>query len=162
MSSTGDGVIFAEQRISQMADEFTKSELQIAAIIFAFIGFFGDFIKSNFSGFPAYSILLIKIMFALSVFGLLASLVFGLIELKRKEQFWNGIMFQRIARAEIWREVLRGEKNVEQALAFQDGSKLGSSKLATSTPSWPWILQTLCLSGSVLLMLMLFVIYIVK
>lgn len=161
LNSTRAAEIFSEQRSAQTSDEFTRLEVQIATILFAFVGLFVKFIDTGFVGLPDYGVLVVKVMFALMVFGLIASLIFGLIQLKRKELFWNTLMNQRCARIEFWKEVLRGDATVGEALAFQSGSKLGDRALVTGTPEWPWILQTVCLAGSVALMMLLFVTYLV-
>lgn len=150
---------FSEVRSSQLSDAFTKLEVQIATVLFAFVGLFVKFVDTGYAGYQDYAVLLIKLMFAAIVFSLVASLTFGLIQLKRKEQFWNEMMRQKLARFEGWRDVLSGDLSLEAAKALHKGSKLDKGAIR-STPSWPWIMQTIMLGIAVTFMLVLFVIFV--
>jgi hypothetical protein len=152
---------FCEVRSSVLADEFTKIEVQIAAILFAFVAIFAKFFDSQggYAGYPDYIVFIIKATFGVIVFALVASLTFGLIELKRKELFWNELMKQKLARYDAWMSVLRGNMALEEAEALHKGTKHNGGSIR-HTPPWPWILQTVALGGAVILTLLLLVIFI--
>lgn len=151
---------FSEVRSSSLADDFTKLEVQIAAILFAFVGIFAKFVDTKYAGYPDYGVFSIKLMFAVIIFSLTASLILGLIELKMKESFWNELMKQKLARYEAWMRVLRDEKfELKEAEAVILGTKHGTG-LVRSTKKWPWILQTITLGIGAALILILFLIFI--
>jgi hypothetical protein len=158
----------AGKRGSELADQFTNLEVQIATILFAFAGFFLDsFVnKLNSNGelastFSQGGILMMKITFALIVFFLIASLTFGLIHIKRKEKFWDGIFSQKNPRLIEWEKALIGgrEEDYRNAKTFHDGTALGKVNGINVSPTWTWVLQTIFLGLAIIPMFILFLVF---
>lgn len=152
------GNIFAQSRSSELADEFTRLEVQIAAILFAFTSIF---MSSLTSGQPSESLTQltpIKHIFAVSQVLLLFSLALGLVHIKRKELFWDEALKQRASRLSQWEKVLRGEISFEAGKHFQSGTALGREGSILKSPTWTWALQTVFLGIALMLMLILFII----
>ena len=144
----------AEKRTGELADEFTKLEVQIAIILFSAMGLFlkwengKDLISS-----PNDKVILVLIFATL-----LLSLALGLLHIKLKEKFWERLLTQRDARFMKWKEVVEGEGKIVtfgEAAAFEKGSAIGGNPIVTSA-DWTWILQTICLGIPVILMFILF------
>lgn len=156
----------AGRRGSELADQFTSLEVQIATILFAFTGFFLDsFVnKLNILQVPTHNfsqggILLMKITFALIVFCLISSLAFGLIHIKRKEKFWDGFFKQKLSRALEWEKVFTEEKSYEHAKAFHEGTSNGNITAIHVSPMWTWVLQTIFLGLAIIPMFVLFLVF---
>ena len=63
----------SQSRCSELADEFTRLEVQVAAILVAFAGAFPKFFGSEYVALSPVAILITKSMYALSVFLLILS-----------------------------------------------------------------------------------------
>jgi hypothetical protein len=143
----------AGRRGSELADQFTNLEVQIATILFALAGFFLDSFVNKLSiidnpyHFSIGGILLMKITFALIVFSLIVSLAFGLIHIKRKEKFWDGSFNQKVARLLEWEK------------AFHDGTALGNTHGISVSPIWTWACQTIFLGLAIVPMFILFLVF---
>ena len=148
---THDKAMFAEKRSSEVADEFTRLEVQVAVVLFAFVGLFWGNFSSGLEGFTLQAAILFKMAFAASLFFLIASLGFGLLHLKRKEKFWNETIEQRHSRFLQWNRVAKQECTFEYADGFHQGASHGNNSFMSSTPAWTWILQTICLCISIAL-----------
>jgi hypothetical protein len=142
--------IVAERGRAELANEFIRLEIQIAAILF---GLTSLFIPSM----P--DILGMKVALALTLFTLLLSLVFGLIHLKRKERFWEDTLNQRIKRFRNWDKVLQRELSYEEARGFHNGSAEGRVQISAS-PMWMWLMQTIFLGVAVVLIFSLALVFI--
>lgn len=150
--------LFAEARTAELADEFTRLEVQIAAILFAFIGIFIGSLGERMASLPPYGIFLIKIVLAITILCLIASLLLGLIHIKRKEIFWGDIMRTRVARFAEWMRAARKEITYEQAKAYQEGTG-GGKEIIQVSPKWTWIMQTVTLGCAVTLMSLLSMVF---
>lgn len=150
---------WAEQRSSAVADEFIRLEVQIATIVFAFTSLFVDhFTSADLIGFSTGGIFLMRLTFTSSIFLLLCSLICGLLYLKASEAFWDSMLIQKIIRFKKWNQVPRKTVTFEEALAYEEGTKLGKGHVV-SLPTWPWILQTICLAFGVFMLFVLIVIF---
>ncbi len=148
----------AERRCSELADEFTRLEVQIATLLFAFAGFFFNFFNTISKPFTPIVLFGLKLMFASSLFFLILSLVIGLLHLKNKEKFWEGISIQRLIRLQKWTETLEGEIDFDKALAFHKGT-ISQNGISVSTPIWSWVIQTICLGIAIVLLFTLFLVF---
>lgn len=149
--SAYEGVAFASRRSSALSDEFTRLQIQIAAMLFAFSGLFLGF----FGNAPALSM---RIAFAAALFSLVASLVAGLIHLKRKEYFWDNAVKDRGLRFTKWQETIDREGNVEEAYAFLTGLSHAMTGVK-SFPFWTWIAQTTFLGLAVAILFVLAILF---
>lgn len=147
----------AEKRGSELADEFTRLEVQIAAILFVFAGFFEKF--TNNAVLSPIVLFVLKCFFALSLILLITSLALGLLHIKRKEKFWDEISNQRFVRHKKWSEAVKGRVTYEEAEAFHTGTGLERGNMLRS-PLWTWAIQTTCLAVAVVLLFTLFLVYI--
>lgn len=140
------------QRIAHLADEFTRLEVQIATILFAFSGIFVGLFDESLLGFSPFGLLSLKFSFALVLFFLILSLAFGLIHIKRKEKFWEEMYGMNVVRYNKWRNVVQNKEiSLKEGEAFHLGT-VRDGGLTASTPDWTWILQTITLGIAVLLM----------
>lgn len=153
--------LFAERRSSELADEFTRLEVQVAAILIAFGGAYLDFLTDKVEQVAAAlpnTFILIKFMYASSIFFLIASLALGLIHIKRKEKFWDEIMNSRLITLKQWIKTTEGAASYEESSAFQKGVGLEKGNVIF-TPKWTWILQTVALGIAVFLFFILFLVF---
>lgn len=140
-----EGLVHSSKRGSELSDEYTRLEVQIATVLFAFAGvFFGDFVTDSLSMFPPAGVVLVKLIFSMGLGFLLASLVSGLLHMKRKEKFWDEMMYNKVAVFKRWNMEGRGEVTFEEARAFQLGVAQGEERVISS-PIWTWVLQTIFL-----------------
>ena len=153
-SITHDNLSEVMLRISSLADDFTRLEVQIATILFAFFGLFIGLFDETTLNLSIGNIFLMKLAFALVLFFLIASLVIGLIHIKRKEQFWCELYGQRAVRMNKWMQVLKKEASFEEGMSFHEGT-MADGGLIASTPGWTWILQTIFLAIAVGIMFIL-------
>jgi hypothetical protein len=149
----------AEKRTAELADEFTKLEVQIATILFAFMGLFSESFIEGLKGYSSTGIIVMKLAFALIFFFLILSLSLGLVHIKMKEKFWDAFLIQRNNRFAKWEEVVKTTATFEQAEAYQKGTVLGNGASIISSPSWTWILQTIFLGISVLILFVIFMVF---
>jgi hypothetical protein len=156
---THENLQHSSGRGSELADEFTRLEVQIATILFAFAGAFLTTLKGAVlsTSFDPLGIFMLKLAIAASFFFLLLSLISGLLHIKRKEKFWDEILLQRSARFDEWDKVVRKKIPFEQGLSFHMGTIAGHDKVLTS-PLWTWVLQTIFLGIAVALLFLLAVI----
>jgi hypothetical protein len=147
----------AESRTGELADEFTRLEVQIATVLFIFIGFFFNFFVENGKHLPLSIYFGLKLMFAICVFFLVASLTLGLLHLKNKEKFWDRMSHQRILRLLKWIDAVKKKVTFEEALAYHEGTSLQKGP-SISSPSWSWMLQTICLGISIIMLFILFLV----
>lgn len=148
----------AERRCSELADEFTRLEVQIATVLFAFVGFFFSSFDTNIETFSRLVLFILRLMFASSLFFLILSLIMGLLHLKNKEKFWENMANQRTIRFEKWRDAVEKKITFDEALAFHNGAGLQKGHYVLS-PSWSWILQTIFLGISVVMLSTLFLVF---
>ena len=148
-NSTHENLLFASSRGCELSDEFTRLEVQIATILFAFAGLFvGFFHGQSTSELSDAAILMLRLAFASSLFFLIASLLFGLLHIKRKEKFWGDVLGDRDARYRIWSEIIKSDGDFGEAHAFHVGVSRGHTGLNAS-PMWTWVLQTIFLGVAV-------------
>lgn len=102
--------LFAERRSSELADEFTKLEVQVATILFAFLGLFLDSFIKGLSGYSHFGVVIMK------------------------------------------------EVTFEQAKAFHEGSAQGDLVSVSVSPRWTWVMQTICLGISIIILFVIFLI----
>lgn len=133
---------YSNRRQNENADYFTKLEIEIASIFLALsVSLFNDNISD--------ALLYVKYFFILGIIFLVLSLFFGLFNFHVKSKFWDqetGIYNLCIFE---WTEVLKNKTSEEHAQLSCDKIKQGKNK--KSSPSWPWILQTLFLFFGVIL-----------
>ena len=161
--STQENLLVSERRIGELSDEFTRLEVQIATILFAFMGFF----TSSFGAItnptpsvagtvativvPLFSPMgtsFVKITIAFVFFFLMLSLSFGLVHIKRKEFWWCGMMERRVSRHLKWEAATTKDVTIEQAIEYHAGTTDGTH--ISSSPKWTWVLQTISLGIAVL------------
>ncbi len=142
--------VVAERRTAELADEFTRLEVQIATILFGIMGFFIKDIPD---------ILAVKFAFFGALLSLIGSLGLGLLHIKCKEGFWNDILNKRVIRFHSWNSVLKKELSYEEAKGVHDGTALEKGNVVGS-PMWTWILQTIFLAMAIVLLLTLSAIFI--
>lgn len=147
---------FAERRSSELADEFTRLEVQIATILIAFAGIFLNFFNSTDVTFS--NIFMLKFIYATSIFFLVISLALGLIHIKRKEKFWDEMMNARFICLKKWLQALQKDVTYKEAMAFQHGVGLEKGNIIFS-PTWTWVLQTIFLGISIILFFALFLVF---
>lgn len=158
------GMLSAEKRGSELADEFTRLEVQIAGILIAFVaGILFNFFDERIKNLTGGLVLGMKFIYTLSVICLILSLVLGLIHIKRKQIFWKEMMNQRLIRLKKWIAASKGDGTVtfKEAKAFQAGTSLEKGNIV-STPEWIWISQTIFLGFAVVLFFVLFLIFLFK
>lgn len=148
-------ILFAEDRAAQASDEFTRLEVQIATILFAFLSIFWNSFSKSLTSFSDGQILSLKVFFAVILLCLITSLIMGLIHLKRSEKFWDGMILQRIRRYDEWTKAARKQVTFEEADAFHEGAVMGKGGHMITAPQWTWILQSVFLGFAVLLILIL-------
>lgn len=127
---------YGNKRQNENADYFTKLEIEIASIFLALsVSLFNDNIANAF--------LYVKYLFIFGIIFLVLSLFFGLLNFHVKSKFWdretglyNLCIFE-------WTEVLRDKISEEHAQS--SCNKITQGKNQISSPSWPWVLQTLFL-----------------
>lgn len=150
---------FAIRRTSELPDEFTRLEVQIATILLAFAGlFFGFFSEQKIQDFSYHIGLGLKLMFAFGLFSLITSLAVGLLHIKRKEKWWSELLTGSGQRVTYWTKVFEKEATFEQGKSFAKGTALGREG-TFSSPLWTWIIQTICLGFAIVLLFILFLIF---
>ena len=154
-----DGVNLCVRRIAELSDEFTRLEVQIAVVLFAFSGLFLNYFNTSSKLFPPEQAFLLKLTFVIGVISLILSLILGLLHLKRKEQFWEEGLNQKNTRYHKWDSVVRKECSYTEGRAYQEGTKRGGVNII-STPVWSWILQTIFLALSLSLLLVLLIVFV--
>jgi len=155
---TFSGQQSAERRGSELADEFNRLEVQIATILFAFAGFFFSFFTEKAKSFSFVVLFLLKFIFASSLFFLILSLTMGLLNIKRKEKFWDEVSNQRLVRYKKWMDAVKKQATFEEAEAFHSGTSLGKG-IMISSPIWTWVLQTIFLALAIILLFALLLIF---
>jgi hypothetical protein len=157
-----ENVLMSSRRGAELSDEFTRLEVQIATILFGLASLFlGSFNDANLAAFNPLGILLMKLTFALSMFFLVASLISGLLHIKRKEKFWDELMIQKNARFLEWDKVVRKIITFEQGDAYHRGTTVDKGNIV-STPVWTWILQTIFLGLAIASLLMLSLVFLFR
>ena len=164
---SNDEVMFDQRRGSDISDNFTSLEVQVAAILFAFCGIFVDKFTSTASAgtvatFNFSPIVggIIKFGFAAGVLMLIISFALGLLTLPRKEKFWKTRMERHLAQFRNWNEASRRGKTFEQAREFHAGTVAGMPDIE-GTPLWTWILQSITLGIAVLLLFSVFLVFLI-
>jgi len=146
------------KRAAELESEYTRLEVQIAVILFAFSGIFVDKFDTLSGKVPISIDLLVRPAYGLGVIMLLVSLTMGLLHLKNTAKWWLGFLQMRDARMNKWNEVIAGSCTYEEALAFHKGASLGRTGIAES-PSWTWVTQTICLGVAVVLFFAVFIVF---
>lgn len=151
---------FATQRIGDMEDQFVGLQVQIAAILVAFSQvFIGNFSQQTFHSIITRGIL--KTAFAIGVFFLIASLGFGLVQLRRRGMFWNKYMRRYLSQFNNWNAASRKDIDYDKARAFHKGTVDGEPDI-DQTPKWPWVLQSICLAVAITVLFVVFVTFIIN
>ena len=143
--------IVAERGRAELANEFTRLEVQIAAILFGLTTLFIPSIPAVFG---------IRLVLACTLFTLLCSLVFGLLHLNRKEKFWDEMLTQRITRFNTWDKVVQRELSYEEARGFHNGAIASKRQGIKNLPMWTWIAQSVSLGIAIALIFTLAMIFI--
>ncbi len=158
---THENLLASEKRVGELSDEFTRLEVQISAILFAFMGFFSGFFNATREENLATVILRkssVKVIVVLVFSSLILSLVCGLVHIKRKEYFWCGQMRKRNLRFRKWEQTVKNtDISLEQALAYHEGTANGSD--IEESPNWTWVLQTISLGIAVIGIFILLMIF---
>jgi hypothetical protein len=149
---------FSEQRSSELADEYTRLAVQLAGLILAFSVIFLQEFNDKLDGVTGSTVFLLKSIYAVSVFSLVASLALGLIHIVRKEKFWNEWLLIRMSRWRKWKEVLEKNSGLREAKAYHEGTSLEKEAVVHS-PKWTWILQTVCLGIAIGLFMIIFLVF---
>jgi|GEM_PF-3507116 len=154
-----DKIFMAERRTCELADKFTELEVQIAVVLFGLAGIF-----SSLSKVGGISIIFtagtgIRISYISIFILLIASLAFGLIHIKLRESFWEGHYHIRISRHNKWDEAIKKKTTYKEAMAFHYGTANNRMDVLSKSPDWTWVLQTICLSLAIIILLLLFTIF---
>ena len=149
---------FATRRVSELADEFTRLEVQIATILTAFAGLFLSYFNQKIQGLSLTIIFGLKFMYASGLFFLIASLSMGLIHIKRKEKWWDDMTNEKGLKRDNWIKATQGKMPFDEAKAFHNGTSLGKQGVVVS-PKWTWMLQTICLGLAIILLFVLFLVF---
>ncbi len=137
-------LMFAMRRGCELADEFTRLEVQIAALLFPVAGIFLAYFTAA-SLDTSVTATLMRLGFAFALFFLIASLVMGLLHIKRKEKFWDEAHVASVSRFDHWTAMLKNGGSFKETYEFHSGVGLGAYGVKTS-PVWTWILQTIFLA----------------
>lgn len=154
-----DKIFMAERRTCELADAFTTLEVQIAVVLFGLVGIFSSFAKVDGASVLLSGGMGMKISYIAVFVLLIISLAFGLIHIKRRESFWESHMSMRISRHNKWDEAIKRRTTYEEAMAFHHGTANNRMDVISKSPDWTWILQTICLSLAVIILLILFTIF---
>jgi hypothetical protein len=149
-------IYMAERRGCELADEFTRLEVQIAVILF---GLTGIFLSSPFGTKLLAGSFSLKISYTSIFFLLIVSLGLGLIHIKRREMFWDDHMKIRLSRFLKWDQVIKKDTTYEEAMAFHMGTMHGKIGLISKSPNWTWIFQTICLGLAVIILFVMLVLF---
>ena len=141
--------VVAERRGVEIAGEFTRLEIQIAAVLLGLTMLFIPSVPNVFS---------MKFAVATAFSALIASLGFGLVNLKRKENFWDETLNERITRFRNWDKVVQRELSYEEARGFHNGSSLHKDTIKRH-PIWMWIAQSVCLTIAIALIFSLALVF---
>jgi hypothetical protein len=150
------GAESTESRSSDVALEFIRLEVQIATLLFVFMGFF---VNSFVSKDAPLNVFWIKVFLSGSVLSLLLSLLMGLLHLKLEENFWDMMLNQRLLRFLEWTKVTKRETSFEEAEAFHKGTALDRGNMVL-VPTWTWVLQSIFLGIGITTLFILFLAYI--
>jgi len=147
-----EGLSFASRRTGELSDDFARLQVQIAGMLFVFSGLFLGYLGNA-------PILAMRISFAVALFCLIASLVSGLLHLKKKEFYWNATAKGRGIRLNRWQEATDREGSFEEAFAFHTGA---TEAIATFKASFPltWIAQTAFLGIAIAILFALAIVFI--
>src|SRR5580698_2540886 len=91
---------FAQSRTSELADEFTRLQVQIATILLAFVGLFVGQLPKGL-GLAAASL---KTLYIATIIMVVGSLIVGMLHIKRKEWWWADHVERRAARRKGWEQ----------------------------------------------------------
>lgn len=150
-----EDMLFAQRRTSELHDQFTSLEVQIATVLLAFAAIFLEDFSTRIEGLDIVLVIVLKLMYIASVLSLVASLGLGLVHLLRKERFWDEHMAVRLARLKNLGQYLTKKKSYEETLAYDEGTSACKPDIVRS-PKWTWILQTVALFFAVGLIVALF------
>jgi len=154
-------VNFAVRRGSELADEFTRLEVQIATIMLAFAGLFFEPLTTVEAFKAGGAAMALRWFYAGIIVFLVGSLLVGLVHIKRKESWWGNIHRQRVAMAKAWRGVLDGSvPDIKTARANVAAIICSREHEIQYSPKWTWILQTIFLGIAIGFILVLFLIII--
>lgn len=137
---------YSEERSAEAAIEFSRLEVQVTIVLLGIMGVLGNSI--NLHEFSE----LRKFCLAFVLFLLVLSLTLGLLHLKVTEQFWDQISLTRAMRFNKWNEVVLRKASFQEALAYQEGTKIGNGTMVR-VPEWTWKLQTICLGVAIVILL---------
>jgi hypothetical protein len=151
--------LFCERRSSELADEFTRLEVQIATILIAFAGVFLSIFKNIIKDISSTTfLLLIKFTYAGTLFFLIISLALGLLHLKRKEKWWDETLHKKAILLQNWKNNFTEKTNFKTADSFHEGAISGKG-IITFSPRWTWLIQTVCLGIAFILFFILFLVF---
>lgn len=151
-----EGAASAESRSTDVSNEFIKLEVQIATLLFAFIGFFmGSFTELH----STLNVFWVKVIFSLGVASLILSLLMGLLHLKMEESFWDQRLSHRNMRFMKWIDVRKKRTSFEEAESFQEGTAGGKGHII-NPPKWTWIMQSIFLGFGITILFILFIAHI--
>lgn len=139
-----EGLTFATRRGQELSHEYMRLQLQVAAMLFAFSALLLGYLASV----PSFWM---RGSYGLALFLLIASMVAGLLHIKREERAWNEVVKDRKLRFNLWQETISQNGNFDEARAFDMGISKGISEV-TSAPVWGWVLQSGFLGTAILIL----------
>lgn len=152
-------VSYASQRSCELSDEFTRLEVQMATILFAFSGLFLGMFKEGLELDQTGSFFM-KAGFVAILFFLLSSLLLGLLHIKRKEKFWDDTLRKRAVSSTEWNAAVMKKTSFIEAVAYHRGTvAVDNDNTLIRSPIWTWVLQTIALGIAVSLMFILATVY---
>lgn len=148
-----EGASSAEVRSAEVSTEFIRLEVNIATLLFIFVGLFvGAFVTPD----SALNDFWVKVAFSGGILALLISLLMGLLHLRLMEGYWDDLLNQRYLRYLQWEKAASKEVSFQEAKAFHEGTAIGKGKIVWA-PSWAWIMQSIFLGIGILTLFILFV-----
>lgn len=149
-----EGLSFASERGNELAHEFMRLEVQVAAVLFAFSGVF----IGVFAGDPN---VWVRLTFAAVLLFLVASMVAGLFHIKIKEQSWNHTAKERDLEFRRWQDTIGRNGSFDEARAYEAGISRAFAEM-TSPPIWSWILQSAFLGIATILLFVLVAVFLFR
>ncbi len=129
-------------RSNLLSDDFSKSLLQIASIIFAGSVAFAEKI-SELS-------FVLKIIFTIGLSLIVISLIFGIVNTQIRQNFWENAVGKSSRRFRYYDDVLKGSKSLTEAEIGAKEAIGGEMKQRSAT--WAWVTQLTLLSIGIVLM----------
>ena len=128
-----DEAVHAKKRSNLLSDEFSKNLLQISSIIFG--------IATAFVVPIIGQLFLIRFIYISGLIALICSLIFGLVNIQIKQNFWESVVATAHRRVKYYSEAREGTLSLDKAKIGAHEATQGKSRIGS--PGWAWITQTI-------------------